>query len=982
MTRSPDRWSLVQTLFHAALERGPADRAAFLEDACRSDPSLREEIESLLRHQAEGALRAGGAGLRIEAPIPEGSLTGARFGPYLVAELLGAGTMGEVYRAIDIVLKRQVALKVLPPAVASDAGHLARFRREAEVLAALNHPHIAHLYGLENWDRPNDQDSTPALVMELVEGSTLADRIARGPVPLPEALVIADQIADALAAAHSQGVVHRDLKPANIKVRPDGTVKVLDFGLAKALKHGSGADPKILSGHTISPGETGAGMLLGTVLYMSPERLRGEPADRKVDVWAFGCVCFEMLTGNPPFPGDDFATVAASIVRDAPDWTALPSLPDVIRSVIAACLEKDPRQRVGDLAAARFAIRESARLAHDAEKPRYTETIPQRGNRVTAPVVIDDGAAAEVVSVAAGRQGRRTSLMAVAVVAATVILVPATLVVMSRRTASHATPVGVLTPARVSVTGGMNLEPALSPDGSAVAVASDRSGSFEIYVVSLARGSQEIALTSDGKNSRQPAWSPDGRWIAFHTQNDGGLWLVPSTGGTKRRLVDIGSDPVWSPDSNWIVFTTQTSLVGQSNLRVIGRDGTGLRDLTHLGAPVGGHRNPAWSNNGRFIAFTTVRAADEASVWIVDASGGSPRHLQTAMGAGDVQFSSDDRALFFSGIGNVLYRLAIDPIQGTAAGQPPEVVLSVPGDFNAISMARTGLLAYGLTTTDTNLWTVDVARGADARDPARLTDDVAGVTTMPHYSPDGRRLTFLQGGSGGESLTPWVMNADGTGRSPLVTDGALWGWPSWAPDGTKLLAQRVTSTARTLVWIDLATRQLTPTNLQTNMQSPRLSPDGREIAYWTIETDGSANIWTQALSGGSPRRVTADAEAITYPWWSPDGQWLAVTMKRGTVTHVGVVPKEGGAVEQITDETGLSAPGAWSPDGEHIAFAGRRDGVWNVWMVSRRTRASRQLTHFTAPSDYVSYPSWSPDGHRIAFSREIRRGSIWTVQVR
>ena len=627
-------------------------------------------------------------------------------------------------------------------------------------------------------------------------------------------------------------------------------------------------------------------------------------------------------------------------------------------------------------------------LGDDADEPRYVETVAKRGYRFIAPVVIDGGAGAEVVPtpIAAPPRRRPTAVAIAATAALSIVAVGMVVWVVGRagpRGGRGST--GALIPARVITSGSMNVEPVLSPDGSAVAFASDRSGSFEIYVVSLARGGKEIAITSDGQNNMQPAWSPDGQWIAFYSGNGGGLWVIPSTGGTPRQLVESGSNPIWSPDSNWLAFTTQTGLVGQSNLRVIGRDGSGLRDLTRLGAPVGGHRSPAWSNNGRFIAFATVRGADEGSVWIVDAGGGTPRRLHTVLNVGNLQFSRDDGALFFSGIGNILYRLAIDPVQGTAAGQAPEALLSVPGDFDGISMASNGLLAYGLRTNDMNLWTIDLGPGGEAREPARLTDDAAGTTIMPNYSPDGRRLTYLQGGSGGAGLAPWVMNADGSGRSLLVTDGdqskETAGWPSWAPDGTRVLVQRHTSGARTLWWVDLATRHLTPTDLVKNMESPRLSPDGREIAYWLIEANGSTNIWTQALAGGSPRRVTADAESISYPWWSPDGQWLAVGIKRGEVMHVGVVSKNGGPVEQITNATGLSRPESWSPDGDQIAFAGQRDGVWNVWAVSRRTRVSRQLTHFTAPSDYVIYPSWSPDGHRIAFAREIRRGSVWTVQV-
>jgi len=624
-------------------------------------------------------------------------------------------------------------------------------------------------------------------------------------------------------------------------------------------------------------------------------------------------------------------------------------------------------------------------LGEDAAQPMYVETVAKRGYRFIAPVVIK-GASAGVDVVAGSVPARpQRRLPGMAMTAAAILTAGMLVWVVAGRAARRAGPTGALTPARLSISGSMNVEPALSPDGSAVAFASDRSGSFEIYVVSLARGSQELAITSNGQNNMQPAWSPDGQWIAFYSGNGGGLWVVPSTGGTPRQLVESGSNPVWSPDSNWLAFTTQTGLVGQSNLRVIGRDGSGLRDLTRLGAPVGGHRSPAWSNSGRFIAFATVRGADQGSVWIVDAAGGTPRRLQTVFNVGNLQFSRDDRALFFSGIGNVLYRLAIDPVQGTADGQAPEAILSVPGDFDGISMARSGLLAYGLRTKDANLWTIDLERGGEAREPARLTDDAAGTTNMPNYSPDGRRLTYLQGGSGGAGLAPWVMNADGSGRSLLVADDdqsrETAGWPSWAPDGTRVLVQRHTSGARTLWWVDLATRHLIPTDLAKNMESPRLSPDGREVAYWMIEANGSTNIWTQALEGGNPRRVTADAESMSYPWWSPDGQWLAVGIKRGKVMHVGVVSKNGGPVEQITNATGLSRPQSWSPDGDQIAFAGQRDGVWNVWAVSRRTRVSRQLTQFTAASDSLGYPSWSPDGRRIAFAREIRRGSVWSVQL-
>src|ERR1041384_700837 len=285
---------------------------------------------------------------------------GARLGPYEILSAIGAGGMGEVYRARDTKLKRDVAIKILPESVASNPERLARSRREAEVLASLNHPQIAAIYGLE------ESDGTRALVMELVDGETLADRIARGAIPLDEALPIARQIADALEAAHEQGIVHRDLKPANIKVRPDGTVKVLDFGLAKLNAPNDPNAPNGPNALSMSPTitspamMTGMGMLLGTAAYMSPEQAKGREADRRSDIWAFGCVVFEMLTGKRAFAGDDVPDTLVAVLRDAPDWSALPAgTPTVIRKLLRRCLEKDRKKRLADAADARLEIDEA-----------------------------------------------------------------------------------------------------------------------------------------------------------------------------------------------------------------------------------------------------------------------------------------------------------------------------------------------------------------------------------------------------------------------------------------------------------------------------------------------------------------------------------------------------------------------------------------------------------------------------------------------
>src|SRR5437867_8382470 len=280
-------------------------------------------------------------------------VTGSRLGCYEILSPLGVGGMGEVYRAHDTKLNRDVAIKVLLPAVANDPERLARFSREAQLLASLNHPHIAHIHGLE------ESSGVRALVMELVDGPTLADRIAHGPIPLAEALPIAKQIADALEAAHEQGIIHRDLKPANIKVREDGTVKVLDFGLAKALDPTASA-ANAMNSPTLSVHATQAGLILGTAAYMSPEQARGKAVDKRADIWAFGCVLFEMLTGQRAFEGEDVNDTIAAVVRGEPDWNALPSdTPEQIRLLLKRCLEKDRRARVSDIGVARFLMTET-----------------------------------------------------------------------------------------------------------------------------------------------------------------------------------------------------------------------------------------------------------------------------------------------------------------------------------------------------------------------------------------------------------------------------------------------------------------------------------------------------------------------------------------------------------------------------------------------------------------------------------------------
>jgi serine/threonine protein kinase len=350
---TPERWKRVEELYHAARAWPSGERAAFLADRCGGDDSLRRDVESLLNEpvSAGGFLDTPARALpQMASAISPASMTGRTLAGYHLQELLGAGGMGEVYRARDAKLGRDVAIKVLPSAVTSDPDRLARFEREARMLAALNHPNICAIYGLE------EADGIQFLILERVEGTTLAERIEESPIPIVDVLAIARQIAEALEAAHDRGIVHRDLKPANIKITPDGVVKVLDFGLAKPTAAG-GSPPDLTQPPTLTIGGTREGVILGTAAYMSPEQARGKPIDKRTDIWAYGCVVYEMLTGRVPFAGATVSDTIGKILEREPDWSALPAAtPTPVRRLLLRCFAKDPKQRLRDIGDVRIEI--------------------------------------------------------------------------------------------------------------------------------------------------------------------------------------------------------------------------------------------------------------------------------------------------------------------------------------------------------------------------------------------------------------------------------------------------------------------------------------------------------------------------------------------------------------------------------------------------------------------------------------------------
>ncbi|HKI86182.1 MAG TPA: LpqB family beta-propeller domain-containing protein, partial [Thermoanaerobaculia bacterium] len=614
---------------------------------------------------------------------------GTTLGPYEITAAIGAGGMGEVYRATDTKLERDVAIKVLPAAFVEDKERLARFEREAKLLAQLNHPNIAHIYGMEA------SGDAHALVMELVEGPTLAERIsgvaeakraglkpaptAGHAMPLDEALPIARQIAEALEYAHEHGIIHRDLKPANIKLTGplDGDqVKILDFGLAKAMDTGaapgSGASVDLSHSPTMTLGGTIQGMILGTAGYMAPEQAAGKAADKRADIWAFGVVLYEMLTGAKLFAGDSVPETLAGVLKGEIDLAKLPEeTPWAIRRLLARCLERNPKQRLRDIGEARITI-ETAILGKDETGPPGAE------------------------SSASERGARRAPLRQIFPWVLAALLVGALVSGLAVWKLAAPAPTSTMHFSAVTNFAGVQAQPALSPDGRSVAFVSNRDGHFNVYV-GLARGGNLVQITHDPNLESAPRWSPDGATLAYARLNHWGvwdIWEVPALGGTPRRVILNAVDPAWLPTGKSLAYASLTDggiwISGTSGedarqvapplQNVYGNRGVNRQPrvspdghevafilrgvdggpgaqlaVTELGSgktrlltEIGGmDLSPAWSRDGRFIYFASSRGGT-VNIWKVAATGGQPEQITAGEGDdADLDVSRDGKSIVF-----------------------------------------------------------------------------------------------------------------------------------------------------------------------------------------------------------------------------------------------------------------------------------------------------------------------------------------------
>ncbi len=865
-------------------------------------------------------------------------------GRFRIVRFIAQGGMGEVYEAEDLELGERVALKTIRQSDGEGETALERFRREVLLARRVTHPNVCRIFDVfRHRFEPSPGLAGPRevlfLSMELLRGDTLAERLRqRGRMTVDEALPVATQMAAALDAAHQAGIVHRDFKSNNVMLIPQGDgaprVVVTDFGLAGA--HDERAQPQDESGLT-----------MGTPAYMAPEQVEGGDVGPAADVYALGVVLFEMVTATVPFMA---ATAAATanlrLYNDAPSpRQRVPDLDPRWEAAILRCLERRQEQRFGTAG-------EAAAALQPPEGPP-----PKRS--------------------------RARLLAEIALVAALVALVGFVLHTRRARAPLH------LKTVQATTSAGLDLFPAFSPDGARLAYASDRGGTFEIYLRDLRSGGSDVALTSDGAQNVEPSWSPDGRSLAYHSKDKGGLWVVPAAGGTPQRLTEFGSRPAWSNDGQRIAFQTEAlvdlaanavAAMPPSTLWVVPAAGGAPSQVTTPGQPAGGHGAPEWSPDDRHLVFT---ASDRrvSSVWVVRPDGQGL--LRLAIGPTytyDPVWAADGRHVYYSAMsasGNYgLWRIGVDPQDGRARGEPAPLTEVGFGTSRHLAVSRDGRrLAFSALRMSSNLWRVDLRPGAR---PRPLTSET-GRNARPVYSPDGRLLAFDRWQSG-TNPDVWVMGKDGSGARVVVADRSIDTVPNWTPDGRALLfvSDRL---GRPAVWSADAAggNERLVTELEADSDWVRLSPDGRSLAFARRGTDGIVNVWRAEL-GGAARQLTFDGEFAGFPAWSPDGRALALQLRRGEDAHVAVMPSEGGEVAQITHGPGQHWPYSFSPDGRSVAYAGLHDGIWNAYRVDRDTRVQERLTRYEKLNAYVRYPAFSPRGDALVYEYAETTGNVWILE--
>jgi eukaryotic-like serine/threonine-protein kinase len=931
-------------------------------------------------------------------------VAGQRLGPYEIQSLLGAGGMGEVYKARDTRLDRTVAIKVLPSDLASDPYRRARFEREAKTIASLNHAHICTLHDV------GQQDGTTYLVMEHLVGESLADRLRRGPLPLAQVLEFGAQIGDALAAAHRAGIVHRDLKPANVMLVGRGrtgsgtapTVKLLDFGLAKLSAHGEAPAATMEDVATETATLTGRGTIVGTLPYMAPEQVQGQPADARTDIWALGAILYEMATGVRAFDaGSAPSLIAAILAQEPPSLTArVPLTPPSLERTVRRCLAKQPDDR---WAGAHDVAEELRGIAQDL--PERHPAAPQRTRQVWAwggaGVMLLLLAAAATWWSVPGRTETGGSAGAVA----------------AQRTLS-----------RITFEPGLQTEPTWSSDGQFLAYTADPAGNLDIWVQQV-RGGRPVQVTTHAAHDRQPAWSPDGQWLAFRSERDGGgVYLVPPLGGRERRVASFGYRPQWSPDgATLLVLDSDFAGAGlQQRAFVVALDGGAPREVAR---PLHTRRyHVTWSPWPHMVSFWAhdQGTVGRASLYVQSLDASVEKRLsmddqdyrrfaEAGIYAAPFRWAPSGTAIYFEAGGTLaspasrgfanLWRVLVDDGHFSIAG-PPERLTGGTGRETGMAVSRDGhRMAFTSRNDVTRPWTFpfDAAAGSVMAEgsPISLSDSPVGEFAL---SRDGTTAAYCVHPVGKDAFELWQVLM-GPGQASMLADAANCAAPRFSLDGTWVSwFQRGSARVGNAVLprggvVAMPTGGGEPRPIADDLLYVHgWSPDGASVVGTCRENIAAigARVCVASIGPGSAARALFSDPKWDF-WqanYSPDGRWiLFVAVPRGaghSAAVIGVGGADGGAWVRLTQLDRWADKPRWSPDGKVIYFIANFEppflDVWGLrfdtatgqpggepFRVTRYTSASRRLASIEGGNEL------GISAHRLVVSLQESTGNIWVL---
>jgi serine/threonine protein kinase/Tol biopolymer transport system component len=936
-------WSRVEELFQAARAQPPSQRFAFLSRACSDEPGLRSEVESLLR-AADDSFLEGSPLSSLQKALPS-LAPGARLGHFEIIRTLGRGGMGEVYRARDLQLRREVALKILPPLVAADPGRLARFEREARAASALNHPNIVSVF------EAACSDGHSWIASELVAGETLAEVIARGPIPARKLIEIASQCAAGLAAAHAIGIIHRDLKPANLMLARDGRLKILDFGLAKRSDLAR-QEPQHLA-HTLSM--TQSGIAMGTPGYMSPEQIRGESVDARSDLFSFGVILYEMACGRRAFEGDSSIAVMNATLSNEP--AELPaSVPPLLSRIVRRCLEKDPARRFQSAADLEFALETSG----DWTTPPAVAAF--RGHRYKSSIVL---ASAALLAAGAFWLG-----------------------------SIHPAPsTENYTLRQITFDRGLTADPAISPDGRFVAFASDRAGggNLDIWTKQI-DGGDPVPLTHDPANEYDPAFSPDGARIAFTSERDGGgIYTLPAFGGESSLLVPQGSHPRFSPDGRYLLYVT-----GMPSQRV-GSESAGNRIFA---LPLTGGSAVELAKGCTVVASTPVWSPDGARVifpamcegrWDLYASDPAGKKLQSTgwreylarFHLGEGWNSGGDLAGWLDhpvrllghlrdGAADYLVALSALPDGAPGGGNPQRITFGTGAEMQA-SVATNGRIAVGGLTYESHVWGLPIDdSGRPTGSVRQLTTDLPNET-LPMISDNGEHLVYLSTKSVpsqlyGKDLAGGRLRRLSQDTVPVKMAAAI------SPDGSEVLYTGISHDHASAIYA-------VPFAGGVPQKLPLLN------------AGGSASDW--ARNGNAILTLIEDPNHdFIEPHFSQDARWFTFNTLENGRSRVYIAPFRWEPIPRsdwraITPETNWSDKPRFSRDGSSLLFTSDRDGFRCIW-AQRLTPDMRpdgqpvaifhsHGSQFSIRNGSLSDESMSIGKGWLVFDQTELRGNIWTL---